>query len=136
MASVGVGGGVPTHPSRGAELSQISSRRQRARRLLAAAAGATLCLGLLPATSHAQPPAKPGDSGLGKTKGDELGTYDSRKDGGAKQVLQTRALTLAAKPSDDVRALRADLGPQGIVDMDPLTGTPRQVSRLARCPAG
>lgn len=60
-----------------------------------------------------------------------LGNYDARSGGSAvRRVLQTWALNLSAKPSPGIKALRKAVGTQGIVEVDPLTGRPRQVARL------
>ncbi len=62
--------------------------------------------------------------------GRKCGNFDARKDGPARKVLAARGAQLAANPSTGVRNLRKQLGMQGIVDVDPLTGTPRRLSRL------
>ncbi|MET3425357.1 hypothetical protein BJ973_004569 [Actinoplanes tereljensis] len=56
--------------------------------------------------------------------------YDARHDPATAGALSSRATLLAAKPSAAVSGMRAALGQQGIVDIDALTGTPRQVARL------
>src|SRR3954469_24580347 len=56
------------------------------------------------------------------------GNYDARHDPALTGTLATRAALLATRPP--ARTLRTQLGDQGIVDIDPLTGTPRQVARL------
>ncbi len=58
------------------------------------------------------------------------GNYDARHDPAVTGMLATKAALQAAKPPASVSSIRATLGDQGIVDMDPLTGTPRQVARL------
>ncbi|WP_256796406.1 M36 family metallopeptidase [Terrabacter sp. Ter38] len=55
--------------------------------------------------------------------------YDARTAGATRTTLAQRAAGLAAKPAPGVRALRGQLGIQGIVELDPLTGTPRRVAR-------
>ncbi|GAA1686068.1 hypothetical protein GCM10009765_39250 [Fodinicola feengrottensis] len=60
----------------------------------------------------------------------QLTSYDVR-DGGSQaqtEALAQRQLALRAAPA--VRELSQQLGPQSIVDLDPLTGTPRQIARL------
>jgi extracellular elastinolytic metalloproteinase len=95
------------------------------------AAGAVLAIGLLPASANAAP-APPAAKGPAKTpaKGAIPGFYDARRDPAIKGMLGNRSAMMAAKPSTAVSDLRGQLGEQGIVDLDPLTGTPRQVTRL------
>ena len=64
------------------------------------------------------------------TPSDKAKFYDSRKDPAPARVLRGRAAQLSARPSGGVAALRTELGRQGVVSMDPLTGTARSVSRL------
>jgi extracellular elastinolytic metalloproteinase len=56
--------------------------------------------------------------------------YDSRQAPAAAAVLRERAVRAAATPSRGVRVLRAELGTRGVVSIDPLTGTAREVGRL------
>jgi len=56
--------------------------------------------------------------------------YDARHDPAVTGMLRSKAAMLAAKPPASVSGMRSELGDQGIVEMDPLTGTPRQVARL------
>jgi hypothetical protein len=97
---------------------------------LGAAAGALLCLGLLPAAGPAAAAGSSGPSTSAAAQGEKLGNYDSRRDGTARQVLQARSAALAANPRAGVRALRKKLGMEGIVDLDPVTATPRRVTRV------
>jgi hypothetical protein len=60
----------------------------------------------------------------------EWGNYDARSDLAAKKALAARSAQLSAHPNAGVRSLRKQLGNQAIVDIDPLTGTPRLVGRL------
>ena len=55
---------------------------------------------------------------------------DARTSGSAGRVLRARANTLAASPSIAVTKLGHQLGLQGAISIDPLTGTPRMVGRL------
>jgi hypothetical protein len=74
---------------------------------------------------------KPAPQAGGNTGAKEqVSNYDARKDGPARQVLAARSAAAAASPSPGVKALRSQLGMQGIVDVDALTGTPRRVSRV------
>jgi extracellular elastinolytic metalloproteinase len=90
----------------------------------AAAAGALLLAGLLPAQAHAAPAtaAKPETSTVqpGTTR---RADYDSRTNLTARPVASLTKNTA-------VPQLRDQLGVQGIVDIDHSTGTPRQVARL------
>lgn len=56
--------------------------------------------------------------------------YDSRKDPAVAKLLSARAATQSANPKAGVRALKQELGIQGVVSIDPLTSTARAVSRL------
>jgi extracellular elastinolytic metalloproteinase len=100
-------------------------RRTRALTLL----GTAVLLGAVPSAAHAGPqhaasPSTPTTSSA--TAGDTLEYFDSRSAGTATQkALGARAATMAAKPSKGVRDLRHQLGTEGILDMDPLTATPR-----------
>jgi extracellular elastinolytic metalloproteinase len=55
---------------------------------------------------------------------------DVRTAGASGAVLRQRATTLAASPSIAVMKLGHQLGLQGAISIDPLTGTPRMVGRL------
>jgi hypothetical protein len=89
----------------------------------------TLVLGLLPGSANAAPATAPTPP-KSTAKKAIPGFYDARRDPAIKGTLGDRSAMLAAKPSTAVTDLRAELGDQGIVDLDPLTGTPRQVARL------
>jgi extracellular elastinolytic metalloproteinase len=77
-----------------------------------------------PAGPAATPPAAAGSPSTGD------GLVDGRRpaDPAAQARAQQRSAELKARPP--VRRLVHSLGPQAIVDIDPLTGTPRQVARL------
>jgi len=62
--------------------------------------------------------------------GEKMPNYDIRSDGTAKKVLAARSAEIAATPTAGVKALRRQLGVQGIVDLDALTRTPRRVAQL------
>jgi extracellular elastinolytic metalloproteinase len=102
-------------------------RAQQVRRTAAAASSALLCLAFLPAANADAAPRK---LGARPAHGEQVGNYDSRSDGPARKVLDIRAANLNAKPTNGVKALRQELGTQGIVDLDPLTATPRRVTRI------
>jgi hypothetical protein len=72
----------------------------------------------------AKPTTKPGPVK------ETVGNYDARKDGPARKVLAARSAAAAAKPSSGVKDLRQQLGMQGIVDVDALTGTARRVTKV------
>lgn len=62
---------------------------------------------------------------------DPYAFYDSRRaEPTAKRVLRDKAKTLAARPPAGVRKLRGELGPQGLLQLDPLTATPRNITKL------
>jgi extracellular elastinolytic metalloproteinase len=103
-------------------------RNTRARRALGVGAGALLCLSMLPGAGAAAAPTKP-TTKPGSAK-ETLSNYDSRSAGPARKVLEARSALTAANPSAGVKNLRQELGVQGIVDIDALTGTPRRVTRV------
>ena len=55
---------------------------------------------------------------------------DARTAGSSGRLLRARATTLATSPSIAVTKLGHQLGLQGAISIDPLTGTPRMVGRL------
>ena len=55
--------------------------------------------------------------------------FDSRRSGANGKTLERRAAVNSAKPKAAVLALKKQLGSQGIVTIDALTGSPRQVAR-------
>jgi extracellular elastinolytic metalloproteinase len=61
---------------------------------------------------------------------EKAANYDSRQDAGSQRILQKRSALNAARPAAGVASLRKQLGRQGIVSIDPLTGTARAVQRL------
>jgi hypothetical protein len=111
-------------------LSDPSMLPRRARRWVGVAAAVVLVAGVLPAVSYAAPgPAKSPAKAAGSRDADgRRAFYDARQDAAAQPALTNRAAAQKARPA--VTDLRATLGDQGIVDIDPLTGTPRQVARL------
>jgi hypothetical protein len=81
-------------------------------------------------TSPASDLGASGSSDAAAPSTDKTDFYDSRQDPAARKVLQARGDSAAAHPKAGVKELRASLGTQGVVDIDPLTGTARQVARL------
>jgi len=88
----------------------------------------------------AAPGVQPGSSGSSGRSSTDVGNardlvhrghFDSRRDGRAGEVLQSRAAQEAAKPATAVLAMKKSLGVQGLVTIDPLTGSPRQIARSA-----
>ena len=105
------------------------------RRVGAAAAGAMLLAGLLPATAQAAPEQKPVQKRAVADRAQQRSAdYDSRESLGAAAAAQpTAALRSAVVPTASpsaVNKLHDSLGVQGIVDVDSSTGTPRRVARL------
>jgi hypothetical protein len=100
------------------------------RRTLAIASSVAVCAALVPITTNAFAGVQPQPAAAAAAKGDSVQNYDARSDGPAKKVLATRSAIIAARPTAGVKALRGQLGQQGIVDIDPLTSTPRRVSRI------
>ncbi|WP_433379162.1 M36 family metallopeptidase [Actinoplanes sp. CA-142083] len=94
------------------------------RRTLAGAAA--LAVGITPAAISAAPAtAAPHTTRTADTTA-APGDYDARRD---PAVIGTLRSNLAKAPASAVD-MRSELGDQGIVDLDRLTGTPRQVARL------
>jgi hypothetical protein len=89
-----------------------------------------LCLGLLPAAGTAAAAGSKGASAGSTIKGEKPGNFDSRTDGAARKVLAARSASMAANPRAGVRQLRQQLGQFGLIDLDPVTATPRRVSRV------
>ncbi|MEV6524934.1 M36 family metallopeptidase [Longispora sp. NPDC051575] len=56
--------------------------------------------------------------------------YDARTSAGSQKALQAKAAKQAAAPRQGLQALRTELGIEGVVETDPLTGSFRQVSKL------
>lgn len=63
-------------------------------------------------------------------KRDKLAFFDSRQTPAAEKALEQRKTKLAAAPGAATTALKDELGVEGIVDVDPLTSTPRMVGKL------
>jgi hypothetical protein len=105
-------------------------RRPTGWRLLAFAAAAGVVVAMVPgAASSAAGQAKPDRSKTGDEQS-RTAFYDSRQDPASRQALSERAAKQGADPARGVKALRDQLGIQGIVSIDPLTGTARTVQRL------
>jgi extracellular elastinolytic metalloproteinase len=105
-------------------------RRPTGWRLLAFAAAAGLVVAMVPAVaSSAARQAKPDRPRPGDERA-RTAFYDSRQDAGSREALSQRAAEQGADPAKGVKALRDQLGVQGIVSIDPLTGTARAVQRL------
>ncbi len=118
--------------------SSPRSGRSRFRRRAVSLTTALLAAGLVPTSAMAmgqaaQPTAVPAAAEKSAPKaartgpGDKADAYDARTDPAAKPALLKRAARQDAQPG--VRALRRSLGAEGIVDIDPVTGTPRNVAR-------
>ncbi|GIG62391.1 hypothetical protein Lfu02_67630 [Longispora fulva] len=116
--------------------SPSAPRRRLPYGRLIPAVAAVLAAGVAPAVAHGDPGLSPhgalapissfGDS----AKGDKGEFFDSRTASASQRTLQLKSAALAAAPRPGLRALKAELGVQGTVDLDPLTGTPRTVSKL------
>lgn len=105
---------------KGAELRPLSVPTVT-RRVGAATAGVLLLAGLLPtqAQAHAREQApKPAPTQAKSNK--RSADYDSREN----------AVTAIKTPTNAVRKLHDQLGVQGVVDMNEVTGTPRRVTKL------
>ncbi len=105
-------------------------RRPTGWRLLAFAAAAGVVVAMIPGVaSSAVRQAKP-DRSKGGDEQSRTAFYDSRQDPASRAALSERAAKQGADPARGVKALRDQLGVQGIVSIDPLTGTARAVQRL------
>jgi hypothetical protein len=108
------------------------SAGSRTRKLLAAAFVTALAVAVPVSGAEAgkgkpeTPSAKAGSQDIS----DKADFYDSRQDPGVSRLLSARAANQSASPKAGVRQLRQKLGNQGIIDMDPLTGTARAVAKL------
>jgi len=104
----------------------------RVRKLLAAAFVTALAVAVPVSGAEAgkgkpeTPSAKAGSQDIR----DKADFYDSRQDPGIKKLLAARAARQSAAPKAGVLKLRGQLGNQGVIDIDPLTGTARTVARL------
>jgi len=101
----------------------------RGRRTIGMAGVAVLSLGLIPSAGLAvagTPSAASAPSATKEVKPD----FDIRNDASVRKVVAMRKAQLDARPSKGVRDLRRQLGVQGIVDMNGLTGTPRKIARV------
>ena len=106
-------------------LRRRHSRTVRA--FVALAAVAAMVATMSPSSGGASPPAPTAKAA--KAGPEKVPDYDARRGNPGAKALQLREARIAAKPSAGVRALRRDLGAQGIVQVDPLTRTPRIVAK-------
>jgi len=110
--------------------NRLTNRRPSGWRFLAFAAAAGLVVAMIPAVaSSAARQAKPERARPGDEQA-RTAFYDSRQDAASRAALSERAAKQGANPAKGVRTLRDRLGVQGIVSIDPLTGTARAVQRL------
>lgn len=96
---------------------------------IAIAASATLMMGFAPpmAVAAPGPNAETQEAPNAKSYGD----YDSRRDDpAAKKFRVDRQRELQERPAPGVLRLRRSLGWQGVLELDPLTRTPRSVAKL------
>ena len=109
-----------------------SGAGSRTRKLLAAAFVAALAFAV--PTSGAEAGKGKPETPSAKAGSQEIGGkaefYYSRQDPGVKKALSLRSAQLSASPKAGVRQLRQKLGNQGVIDIDPLTGTARTVAKL------
>ena len=108
----------------------LSLGRRKIRRFLVL--GVTPVLALTAASFSAQPAQAKDDPGRANRNPGVSGKaafYDSRQEPGNAKALQNRAAQLSARPKAGVAALRRELGTQGVVSIDPLTSTARNVGR-------
>ena len=104
-------------------MARASSSRARRATILTAAAGLTLAVAFVPGAAQASPggPAADGPSP----------TPSATPSIPSQQTLVRRDARLAkAEQRPGVRQLRKQLGIQGVLELDPATGTARQVAKL------
>ncbi len=119
------------------------SLSRRRRRALAATLSTAVALGLSAATlastsaataaapsPRAGTPSVTAADGNGRSVAPEKGYFDARDGATALQKVQLERSAALAESRAATTALRKTLGVQGVVDIDGLTGTPRQVARL------
>ncbi|GGK81418.1 M36 family metallopeptidase [Mangrovihabitans endophyticus] len=94
------------------------------RRSVAAIAAAVLGVGAVPASASAAPDPGP-DTVRARHHDDRRANFDART-----PDARTLATLRTARRPADVTKLRSGLGTQGLVDIDPVTGTARRVARL------
>ncbi|MDP9239948.1 MAG: hypothetical protein M3O55_04815, partial [Actinomycetota bacterium] len=70
------------------------------------------------------------NGGGNSVTGDRAPFYDSRQDATSRQILRVRTAQQGAQAKPGLKAMRAALGVQGVLAIDPLTGTPSAISRL------
>ncbi|GLY99646.1 hypothetical protein [Actinoplanes sp. NBRC 103695] len=97
----------------------------RSRRPVAAVAAAVLCIGIVPASASAAPSPGPADAVRQHQRDERRANFDGR-------VPDARTLTAlrTKQRSAGVTKLDKGLGAQGLVDIDPATGTARRVARV------
>ena len=101
------------------------------RPLVAVAAAAALAAVMTPSSGGAAAPPSASSASAAtpdKAATEKVSDYDARR-GASTRALQYRDARIAANPTAGVRNLRRQLGNQGIVQIDPLTRTPRIVAR-------
>src|SRR4051794_7798461 len=91
-----------------------------------------LALSMSSISSSAAPSRPVGEWGVapGQTAAKVLRNYDIRETGSSGRLVDRREQRLAVNPSSAVTRLRQSLGVQGVISIDPLTGTPGTVARL------
>lgn len=99
------------------------SRSSIQRRLLVAGM-ALVALALTPG------PALAKEKSQKQARHDKVAFFDSRQSPAAAVVLRGRAKRLAESPDPATESLKTSLGAEGILDIDPLTATPRMVGKL------
>ncbi len=104
--------------------------RRRPGRAVTTAVGIALVVAMAPAAASLAAPARATVSPNVHGPAEKLPNVDLRSDGSAKKVLAARSADIAAHPTAGVKALRKQLGVQGLVDIDPLTRTARRVAKL------
>ncbi|WP_222854013.1 M36 family metallopeptidase [Fodinicola acaciae] len=95
---------------------------------------AALVTATAPAAVDAAPAKGAGESSAASSQAntgrEKYDFYDSRQVAAAAPAAQKRAAAKSAAPSAGIKSLRSQLGPQGVIDLDPLTSTPRTLAKL------
>ncbi|KUO18760.1 M36 family metallopeptidase [Streptomyces dysideae] len=108
-------------------MAKASPARRTRATILSATAGLALAVALLPGAANAAPgdPADPPGADAGSPVAEGLPPAPSQQ-----TLVRRDARLTQAEQRPGVQRLRDRLGPQGVLELDPATGTARQVARL------
>ncbi len=99
---------------------------------LVAAVALGVTVAMAPTSSGVTSPEvrRPAAPAAASSSGEVMPNYDARNDAASKKTLAARSARLTARPTAGVKTLRRQLGVQGLIDIDPMTGTPRLLGRI------